>query len=430
VQLDLVKTALEANILVNVHKARAQWSKASSIKNHHKSDLQRTTADRLIHIMGKVAFITGANGITGSAILKYLVEHTSAEEWSDLIVTSRSPFQTIVSDPRIEFVALDFSQDAKTLAGKMATVCSKVTHAYFSSYVHKDDFKELNVANEKLFTNFLDALIETAPNLENVTLQTGGKHYNVHLFPVPSPAQESDRRLESPIGNFYYPQEDHLIARQKGQRWTWNVIRPEAIIGATQKPNGMNEALTLALYLLVCRELGEEAVMPTNQRYWEGAEDISDTRLISEMTIWASTSSKTGNQAFNITNGDYFCWKYMWPRLAKYFGASASSKQTFSKPYPKEGDLQLEVSLDEWSKDKRQIWDKLCDRAGVPEAKASWDAATWAFQDWVFQRTWSATLSMSKARSFGWTGYVDSFQSFKDAFDEFATRRQIPPLSH
>ena len=379
--------------------------------------------------MSKVAFITGANGITGSAILQHLVENTSANEWSQLIVTSRSPFKTIVSDPRIKFIALDFGEDVKTLATKMADVCSNVTNAYFSSYVHKDDFSELNAANEKLFSNFLDALIETAPKLQNVTLQTGGKHYNVHLFPVPSPAQEADPRLDSPIGNFYYPQEDHLFRRQKGQDWTWNVIRPEAIIGATQKPNGMNEALTIVLYMLVCRELGQEAIMPTNQRYWEGTDDVSDTRLISQLTIWASTTEKAGNQAFNVTNGDYFCWKYMWPRLAEYVGASASSKQAFTKPYPKEGELQLERSLDEWAKDKREVWDKICDRLSMPEAKASWDSGTWAFQDWVFQRTWSATLSMSKARSFGFTGYIDSFQSFTDAIDQFVARKQIPPIA-
>ncbi|KAI9874022.1 MAG: hypothetical protein M1823_007780, partial [Watsoniomyces obsoletus] len=210
-----------------------------------------------------------------------------------------------------------------------------------------------------LLSNFLDALLSVAPNLQNCTLQTGGKHYNVHLFPVPSPAREEDPRSDSPIGNFYYPQEDYLIERQRGQSWTWNVIRPEAIIGHTFKPNGMNEALTIALYMLVCKELGTEAKMPTNQRYWESTDDVSDSRLIADMTIWASTSPKTGNQAFNVTNGDYFCWKYLWPRLAAYIGATASTSQTFTNAYPKEGELQLELSLEQWSKDKREVWTRL-----------------------------------------------------------------------
>jgi hypothetical protein len=174
-----------------------------------------------------------------------------------------------VSDPRIQFIALDFSEDANTLASKMKNSCASVTHAYFCSYVHKDDFRELNSANEALFENFLDALEKVAPKLENVTLQTGGKYYNVHLEPVPSPAREEEPRRYGAIENFYFPQEDKLAESQRGKAWSWNVIRPEAIIGATSKPNGMNEALTIAMYFLVCRELGTEAPMPTNQRYWE-----------------------------------------------------------------------------------------------------------------------------------------------------------------
>ncbi|KNG45295.1 nucleoside-diphosphate-sugar epimerase [Stemphylium lycopersici] len=325
--------------------------------------------------MAKIALITGGNGITGSAIIEYLVKNTTASEWSKIIVTSRSPFKTTVHDDRITFIALDLSNDPNDLIEKMRPVCGGVTHAYFSSYVHKDDFKELNIANEKLFSNFLDALIAVAPELENCVLQTGGKHYNVHLGPVPSPAREEDPRKESPIGNFYYVQEDYLIKRSTGQKWTWNVIRPEAIIGHTPKPNGMNSALTYALYFLVCKELGEEARMPTNQLYWEGYDDLSDSRLIANLTIWASTSQKAGNQAFNVTNGDYFTWRYMWPRIAKYMGASATDKQVFTKSRPKEGETQLDVSLAEWAADKQEVWDRICNKHSCPEAKATWESA-------------------------------------------------------
>lgn len=379
--------------------------------------------------MAKVAFITGGNGITGSAILEYLVKNTKPDEWSRFIVTSRSAFKTTVHDDRISFLALDFSQDSKTLSNKMSAECGDVTHAYFSSYVHKDDFTELNQANQALFENFLDALLAVAPKLESCVLQTGGKHYNVHLMPVPSPAREVEPRAESPIGNFYFQQEDYLIERQRGQRWRWSVIRPEAIIGYTSKPNGMNSALTYALYVLVCQELGGEARMPTNQRYWEGYDDVSDSRLIADQTIWASTTPDAGNQAFNITNGDYFCWRYMWPRIVTHLGGHATHNQVFTKPRPNEGEVQLELSLAEWAKDKRPIWDRICERRGCPQAKASWDAATWAFQDWVFQRTWSATLSINKARKFGWNGHIDSFQSFTDAFAKFVELGQIPPLN-
>ena len=116
----------------------------------------------------------------------------------------------------------------------------------------------------------------------------------------------------------------------------------------------------------------------------------------------------------------------MWPRLASYLGAEASSDQEFTKSAPKEGEVQQELSLLEWSKDKRPVWDSLCERAGVPQANATFDSATWAYQDWVFMRSWSATLSMSKARKFGWTGYKDSSESITECFDKFKELKQIP----
>ena len=61
-------------------------------------------------------------------------------------------------------------------------------------------------------------------------LQTGAKNYGVHLGPTATPQEETAPRITLEP-NFYYPQEDFLAEMQKGQKWTWNVIRPEAIIG-------------------------------------------------------------------------------------------------------------------------------------------------------------------------------------------------------
>ena len=100
----------------------------------------------------------------------------------------------------------------------MRGVSKEITRAYFS-YVHVDGFAELNTANRSLFENFLSVLLEVSLDLENCTLQTGGKHYNVHLHPVPTPACEEPCRKAN-IDNFYFSQEGFLIAKQKGHRWS------------------------------------------------------------------------------------------------------------------------------------------------------------------------------------------------------------------
>lgn len=51
-----------------------------------------------------------------------------------------------------------------------------MTHAFFASYVHSDDFKVLKESNLPLFKNFLYAIDAVAgDSLERVVLQTGGK---------------------------------------------------------------------------------------------------------------------------------------------------------------------------------------------------------------------------------------------------------------
>lgn len=94
---------------------------------------------------------------------------------SKIIITSRRPLSAYWQDPRIEFIALDYLSPVADLIEATEVICKNVTHAFFTSYVHVDDFKVLKEKNVPLFTNFLDSLDAVAPNLENVCLQTGGK---------------------------------------------------------------------------------------------------------------------------------------------------------------------------------------------------------------------------------------------------------------
>lgn len=121
--------------------------------------------------------------------------------------------------------------------------------------------------------------------------------------------------------NFYYQQEDAMFALAKERTWSWNVIRPNGIIGFTPGANGMSEALTLAVYLLVCRELGQVPTFPGNKFFYNAADDASYAPSIADMSVWAATSGdKTKNEAFNHTNGDIIVWRYLWPKLGRYFG--------------------------------------------------------------------------------------------------------------
>lgn len=88
--------------------------------------------------------------------------------------------------------------------------------------------------------------------------------------------------------------------------------------------NGMSEALTLAVYMLCCREMGQVPLFPGNKFFYNCIDDVSYAPGIADMSIWAATSEHTKNEAFIHSNGDVFMWKYFWPKLGRYFGIDVS----------------------------------------------------------------------------------------------------------
>jgi nucleoside-diphosphate-sugar epimerase len=130
----------------------------------------------------KVAFVAGCNGISGNAIVEFLIRQPK-EEWEHIVVSSRSPLKNYWQDPRVEFVAIDFLDPVEKIMELMPPSCKRVTHAYYTSYVHTDDFAKLRDANVPLFQHFLTAIDTVAgENLQRICLQTGGKVIlNYHL---------------------------------------------------------------------------------------------------------------------------------------------------------------------------------------------------------------------------------------------------------
>lgn len=57
------------------------------------------------------------------------------------------------------------------------------------------------------------------------------QHYGCHLGPVPIPLSESLGRLDKSGTNFYYEQEDILFELAENRSWSYNIVRPHAIVG-------------------------------------------------------------------------------------------------------------------------------------------------------------------------------------------------------
>ncbi|SPJ77037.1 uncharacterized protein FTOL_06263 [Fusarium torulosum] len=374
---------------------------------------------------GKVAFVTGANGITGNAIIEHLIRQPHSE-WSKIIITSRRvPKQSLWQDHRVRFIALDFLNPVEELIQRMAPLCHDVTHAFFTSYVHTADFAQLRDSNIPLFHNFLVAIDNVAAGtLQRVCLQTGGKYYGAHLGPTEVPLHEEMGRYEDKGENFYYVQEDFLSTLSAKRTWNWNVIRPNAIIGFTPANNGMSMALTLAIYMLCCREMGVPPVFPGNKFFFnECVEDCSYAPSIADLSVWAVTDQYTKNEAFNHQNGDVFVWKQLWSKLGQYFGIEVPEFTEWAA----EGNQQRMANnfmMTEWHKGKQEVWERVVSKYGGEPEAFGW--GTWDFVDWAVGKSWLTISTISKARKFGWKRYDDTYDTYIETFRAFENAGVLP----
>ncbi|RAK89220.1 NAD-dependent epimerase/dehydratase [Aspergillus costaricaensis CBS 115574] len=371
----------------------------------------------------KVAFVTGANGISGYAIVEHLIRQPK-HEWSKIIVSSRRPLPTPWIDPRVEFVAVDFLESVETIISKLKDICAPVTHAYFTSYVHDDDFRVLREKNVPLFRNFLDAVDAVCPGLQRVSLQTGGKYYGVHLGPVKVPLEESFPRYDDQGFNFYYDQEDYLREVQKRRNtWSYNIIRPNAINGFAPHANGMSEALTIAIYMLICRELHQPATFPGNEYFWNSIDDNSYAPSLADLTVWASSQEHCRDEVFNHVNGDVFVWKHMWQDVAKYFGVEVPEPK-FEKAAGQAKTLSNEIDMVEWAKDKRAVWETVVQKHGGKVEAFEW--GTWGFFNWATGKSWLTISSVNKARKYGWQRHDNTFDTWIETYRSFENAGVLP----
>ena len=268
--------------------------------------------------MAKTALVVGASGIVGSATAELLV----AAGWDVFGLARR--------------VAADLTDAAATRAA-LAEVDPDAV--FITTWARQNSEAENIRVNAGMVRNLLAGLPQ-AGKRRHVALVTGLKHYlgpfeayGKGVLPQ-TPFREDQPRLD--IDNFYYAQEDELFAAAERDGFTWSVHRPHTVIGMAVG-NAMNMGSTLATYATLCREQGRPFRFPGSAAQWNGLTDMTDAGLLAEHLLWAATTPAAANEAFNVVNGDVFRWKWMWGRIAGWFGL---------EPAPFDGSVQpLEAQM-------------------------------------------------------------------------------------
>lgn len=394
------------------------------------------------------------SGILGREIVLDLSRFS--RQWPTIHALSRSkkdnyPENVIHSHIDLMSSVDEMANDLKNVRGE---------YVFFAAYLQKDSEQENWDANGEMLENFLNALTKTGAinDVKRIILVTGAKQYGVHLGVPKQPMQEDDPWLTDSKWppNFYYNQQNilHRFCEEHGKEWV--VTYPNDVIGYAEG-NFMNLALALALYGLVSKELGQDLVFPGSPDFYTKFDCFTSSKLHAEFCRWAALEPKAAMQAFNVHNGDIESWQNLWPRVASYFSmkvkpdqfdnfhtsssAEGSEMPLMEQPpittqssklglhnHPSTAQSKVEQHMDlvTWSQNEKvkSAWAKVADREGLK--KEAFEKATWGFLGFVLGRNYDIVISMSKARKAGWTGYVDTWESLEDVFEQLKGARVLP----
>jgi nucleoside-diphosphate-sugar epimerase len=347
----------------------------------------------------KVALVAGASGIIGRGIVECLV---GRDDW-EVIALARKPSEEAT---RARFISVDLL-DPRDCADKLGGL-RDVTHVFYAAYKEQPTETGQVAVNGAMLRNLVEVVETSSPELVHINQMQGTKAYGCQFGPFKTPAKETDPRHLPP--NFYYDQEDFLRERQRGKSWTWSALRPDLVIGPGVG-HPMNLIMVIAVYAVICRELGVPLWFPGTRAGYSVLFDATDVAHLARAAVWAATEPRCGNEVFNITNGDIFRWEHLWPGFAEFFGV---------KPAP-----PLPIPLGEMMADKGPLWDHLVQKHGLHPYRLD-QVVSWGFGEFVFRIDYDTIADTTKARRYGFHDLVETEEMFRRRFEDLREQKYIP----
>ncbi|MFV2091370.1 MAG: hypothetical protein ACC642_11980, partial [Pseudomonadales bacterium] len=267
--------------------------------------------------------------------------------------------------------------------------------------------------NGRMFGNLLDPLLETG-RLEHVTLLQGTKAYGGAVRPMRIPARENQQRVEHP--NFYWVQEDHLRDSAAAGNLSFTILRPQLIVG----PNHgvvMNLVPVIGAYAAIRQAEGLPFSFPGGVDWvWEAA----DTRLVGDACLWAATTGSASGETYNLTNGEVFSFRDMWPQLARTLKVPTGPDEGFS--------------VAEYLLARADIWTQITGEHNLqPLTLAELIGESHHYADLCFavgatESPAPVFVSTVKIRQAGFTDSYNTEESFCYWLEDLMARRVLPRL--
>lgn len=358
--------------------------------------------------MTNKVLVVGASGLLGvAAIEKFLSAGRQV-----IGVSRRKP--ELVSGSNIEFLSVDL-QDREAARAAFEPL-TDVTHICYTALHEQPELvagwsNEQQVAtNNAMLRNVVEPTLLNNTNFQHISIVQGTKIYGVHLHPIPIPARERDARHDHP--NFFFDQEDYVREMSSKHGFAYTALRPQLVTGPT--PGTLNVVPAIGVYAAIQREKGEPFAFTGGPSFvWEAA----DADLVADAMVWAAHSPLAANEAFNVTNGDVFEWRNVWPALANTLGVDAGA--------------DTPMSLAAYLADHSELWDRIVAKYGLRplrlrELVGQGDQhADFAFAYGAPEGP-RAFVSTIKLRQAGFTTTVDTEDTFRNALRSLIDRQFLP----
>jgi len=345
------------------------------------------------------ALIAGVTGAVGRALGRHLAAH---HDWEVIGLARRIPPEPL----DYPVICADLT-DAAACRAALAPL-TRITHVlYCARAAHTAAVKEPIAANLAMLRNLLDAIEPVASRLAHVHFVEGSKVYGSDLGPYKTPAQESDPRVGE--YNWYYAQEDLVIERSRGKRWSWSASRPHGVCEREPVPRSL--AMIIAVYAAISKELGQPLCFPGTAGNFRALYQCVDATLLAKAIAWIATAPACANQAFNVTNGDFIRWANLWPDFAGFFGMEAGPVKT--------------VRLAEVMADQAPVWERIVRKHGLKPTPYE-QVAVWSYGDFNFGRDYDIMSSTLKLRQSGFSASLDTSRMLLEHLGHFRQERMIP----
>jgi nucleoside-diphosphate-sugar epimerase len=335
------------------------------------------------------------------------------EDWEVMAISRRLP--EVRSEKPFRHLALDL-RDPQACADGMAKLVD-VTHVVYAAVYEKpglvkgwQDQDQMRI-NLEMLQNLVDPL-STAADLQHITLLQGTKAYGVHRHPIRVPSREREPRDDHP--NFYWLHEDHVRTKADEQGFGWTILRPQLVVG----PNygvAMNLPPVIGAFAAICREEGRPLGFPGGISY---VTEAVDARLVAHAARWAATAPQALGEHFNLTNGEVFEWRDLWPAIADVLGMT---------PGP-----DAPVRLSEYLPARTDLWDDIVRQNGLRPTRLtdllgeSHHYADFCFAHGARRLPPPAFLSTVKIKQAGFCETWDTQASMRHWLQVLIDRRILP----